>query len=283
MVGAGGTDDAIAVRVARGSLVPLRRSVYAIAGTSDTWLRTVMGCCLAAGSGAVAGGPTAAALWGLLKVPPTTLEIWVPSDRRVRRCDFTVRRVRDLTRSDVTTVDGVPCLSVTRTLIALASVVPVSVLEDCLDVALRRNLTNVVRLRKRIRELGTGGRRGLRVLAGMVEDRRGGVHDTELEKQFMAVLRKYKMPMPEYHPKVELDGHVYEPDFIYRAARVFIETDGMKGHSTRAELDEQDRRQNAFVKAGWRPMRFTWSDVTESGLQLCKDLAEAALLPWTPP
>ncbi|HVL80877.1 MAG TPA: type IV toxin-antitoxin system AbiEi family antitoxin [Actinomycetota bacterium] len=283
IIASGGTDDDIALRVARGSLHRLRLGVYAVSGSPATWEQDLMGACLAVGQDAVIGGPTAAALHGLLRVAPNRIEVWVPGPRRVRRSDLIVRRCRDLREKDVTRVDGIPCLSVTRTLIALASQLDVATLETVVDDALRRKMTNVVRLHRRIEELGSGGRKGLPVLARMVGSRRAGVHDSELEKRFVEVLRRYRMPLPEYHPKITLDGKTYEPDFLYRAARIFIETDGLKGHASRADLEYSNRRQNAFVKAGYRPMRFTWADVEERGLQMCKDLAAAAHLPWEPP
>ena len=49
-------------------------------------------------------------------------------------------------------------------------------------------------------------------------------------------------------------------DLGWLAARVVAEADGAGVHGTPAAVFEDRRRQNLFVNAGWRVLRFTWAD-----------------------
>ncbi|MFI9642716.1 type IV toxin-antitoxin system AbiEi family antitoxin domain-containing protein [Micromonospora sp. NPDC051925] len=57
------------------------------------------------------------------------------------------------------------------------------------------------------------------------------------------------------------DGHLLGVgDLGWRAARLIAEADGAGPHSTPDALFADRRRQNRLVNAGWRILRFTWSD-----------------------
>ncbi|SCG71068.1 Transcriptional regulator, AbiEi antitoxin, Type IV TA system [Micromonospora rifamycinica] len=57
------------------------------------------------------------------------------------------------------------------------------------------------------------------------------------------------------------DGHLLGlGDLAWRAARLIAETDGAGPHGTPEALFADRRRQNRLVNAGWRILRFTWSD-----------------------
>lgn len=49
-------------------------------------------------------------------------------------------------------------------------------------------------------------------------------------------------------------------DLGWRAARVIAEADGRDPHSNPAAVFDDRMRQNRLVNAGWRVLRFTWSD-----------------------
>ncbi|WP_431884451.1 type IV toxin-antitoxin system AbiEi family antitoxin domain-containing protein [Micromonospora wenchangensis] len=57
------------------------------------------------------------------------------------------------------------------------------------------------------------------------------------------------------------DGHLLGiGDLGWRAARLIAEADGAGPHGTPEALFADRRRQNRLVNAGWRVLRFTWSD-----------------------
>jgi very-short-patch-repair endonuclease len=61
-----------------------------------------------------------------------------------------------------------------------------------------------------------------------------------------------------------VDGRVIAVvDVLFMAARLVIELDGYRAHSSREAFARDRRRQNALVAAGYTVLRVTWADVTE--------------------
>ena len=58
------------------------------------------------------------------------------------------------------------------------------------------------------------------------------------------------------------DGPAIKADFLWRAERVAIETDGFTSHGTRHAF-EADRLRDQRLARGYEPLRFTWRQVTE--------------------
>src|SRR6185312_7663806 len=59
---------------------------------------------------------------------------------------------------------------------------------------------------------------------------------SSLEERMLALCRRFELPAPE----VNVDVMGYEVDFVWRVARVIVETDGWEAHGTRAAC-ERDR------------------------------------------
>jgi very-short-patch-repair endonuclease len=76
------------------------------------------------------------------------------------------------------------------------------------------------------------------------------------------------LPLREYvvREKGRVLGHV---DFAYPGARIFIELDGYAAHSAPGPFDRDRARQTDLVLYGWRPLRFTWKDVTRKAERMC--------------
>ena len=141
---AGLTERMIRTRVANGLLrtgrsegAPRRgRSGHVAAGTPrGGLLRRV---------GAVASHRAAALLHELDTFGRRTrpfVEISVPRSRHVSRIPGIVHTATDLTSADVTSIDGIPCTPVARTLADLGAAIPVRRLEHCTDGALRDEKT----------------------------------------------------------------------------------------------------------------------------------------------
>ena len=69
---------------------------------------------------------------------------------------------------------------------------------------------------------------------------------------------------PERQHRVRLPGGGrVRFDLAYPDRRLFVELDGWAVHGTRAAFEHDRHRQNGAVRAGWRPLRFTWLDVEE--------------------
>lgn len=64
------------------------------------------------------------------------------------------------------------------------------------------------------------------------------------------------------HP-VMVRGGVRYPDFLFQDIKLIIEIDGREFHGTREAFEEDRRRQNQLVEAGWTILRFTADQVTQ--------------------
>jgi len=241
-------------RLAAGAWERLYPGVYRLAGVPATWRQALFAACLAWGLGAVVSHRAAAALWGFLGFEPP-IELSVPRQRR-RAHTHLVHRPMSLPDVDVITVDAIPVTTPARTLIDIAGCVDADVLEEALDDALRRRLVSVARLRWRLRDLGPAGRRGARVLGDLLDARAGvaRVPESGFETRLLRVLRAAGLPTPVVQHRIG----AYRVDFAYPYARVAIEADGFRWHSTRLQWDRDRTRRNALTTMGWTVIHVTW-------------------------
>jgi very-short-patch-repair endonuclease len=59
-------------------------------------------------------------------------------------------------------------------------------------------------------------------------------------------------------------GHPFGPwtvDLAFPAQKVAVEVDGWAWHVDAERFRNDRRKQNALVRAGWDPLRFTWHDL----------------------
>jgi very-short-patch-repair endonuclease len=154
-----------------------------------------------------------------------------------------------LATSELATKQGIPLTQPSRTLIDLADVLTHRKLERALDEAAYLRL-DLSALRPR------PGRRGAGRLARLLAEHDPGTTRTrlELEERMLALCRRAGLPAPEVN--AEIMG--YEVDFVWRDARLIVETDGWEAHGTRAAFERDRLRDAALVAAGWRVVRITW-------------------------
>lgn len=160
---------------------------------------------------------------------------------------------------DVTTVDAIPVTAPARTLIDLAGCVDSNVLEEALDDALRRRLVTVARVRWHQRELGA--RAGCKTLTGLLDARATTTRAPEsvFETKLLRVLRAAGLPPPAVQYRV---GN-YRLDFAYPDARIAIEADGFRFHSSRRQWDRDRARRYALTAMGWTLLPVTWTQLHE--------------------
>ena len=155
--------------------------------------------------------------------------------------------------------DGLNVTTPARTLLDLANLIPTSRLEDAfneaevLDLISQRDIAHLLTANP-----GRPGARTLTCLAGLETGQPGRVR-SRLEIRFRTFLeqRSGRWETPELNALLTIDGHTYEIDALFRAARVAVELDGRSTHDTalRFETDrERDRRLTAYA---WRPVRLT--------------------------
>ena len=80
---------------------------------------------------------------------------------------------------------------------------------------------------------------------------------SELELVFLQLCRRHRLPPPEVNARV---GR-YKPDFLWRAQRVIVETDGRRYHRGTVAMEADLRREMALTEAGYVVLRFTYWEV----------------------
>lgn len=152
------------------------------------------------------------------------------------------------------------------TLIDLAGVVGVDLLELAVDDALRRRLTTILKLMALLQERGTKGRKGSAVLARLIEERSGqnGITESTLETRLLRVMRNAGLPMPELQYEIREGGKlVARVDFAFPTVRLAIEADGFRYHSSPAALARDHMRANRLAELGWLVIRTGWQAVRD--------------------
>jgi very-short-patch-repair endonuclease len=271
------TRSTLSRALARGEVVRVHRGVYAGSALPD-WPRYVVGpeaadrgyvqhvraALLALGEDATAAGLTAACLrgWGLLREPQRTVEVVVPMGRRRRQRLSHVRSLQRnrprreallvvpdqsplwVTDAETTVVDGVRHLKLKEAVVLVDSALRSGqvTLDGLRDAARRlRGHRHAGRLRRALQlcdpESGSVLESALRV--EMVE---GGLVGFTTQQVARDAAGRYLLRV----------------DFCFEEQRLVIEADGSRWHPD----PQRDRvLDNRLVAAGWRVLRFTWSEV----------------------
>ena len=83
-----------------------------------------------------------------------------------------------------------------------------------------------------------------------------------LEERALALFDRFGIPRPEVNVAVACrPGVAPVVDFLWRRARVVLETDGGRFHSTLRAIERDRRRESELVVSGHRVLRATWTQV----------------------
>lgn len=248
---------AVEHRLRIGRLLPLRRGVYAVGVAPPTRERRWAAALLACGRGAVLSHLSAAALWGLWSVDPATIDVAVPNRAMRRRGGIRVHRPVRLGREDVTRHRGIPATTVPRTLIDLAEILSTRSLERALDEADFLNPLDDERLRAAIGR--NAGRNGAARLARVLDRHEPGTTRTRtpLEEDFYVLVTTAGLPQPE----VNVPLGRFTVDFLWRASKLVVETDGGDSHDRRSQRRRDARRDAWLAARDYETLRFTWEQV----------------------
>jgi predicted transcriptional regulator of viral defense system len=241
-----------------GRLHRVHSGVYAVGRRRLTRRGVWMAAVLAYGPRAVLSHRSAAALHGLRPDNRARIDVTLPAKSARARSGIDVHRSPTLSEADVTTVDGIPCTTVARTLLDLAEVAPRRILERALDQAELLKLFDPRALDDVLAR--ADGRRGARLLRALLADRlEPTLTRSELEERFLVLCRQASLPTPAVNAWIALGaGVAYQADFLWRAEQVAIETDGRAFHSHRAAFESDRLRDQRLTLAGFTVLRFTW-------------------------
>jgi hypothetical protein len=252
-------------RVAEGVFIDLRPGVLAIPGAGEELRLELRAAC--SKLNAVVSHEAAAHIHGLDRprfVKPT---VSVPIRRSKDLVGVTVHQLTDLAPDHIVDLDGLPVTSPERTIIDLAAVVREGHLARILDNGLAAALVDLDTLESLFASLGRRGKPGTALLRKLLEAR-GSEYvppDGELERRLSLVLQRADLPEPvrQFRPSWlrPVNGRV---DLAYPEHKLVIEGDSRRWHLLMEAFETDRLRDNAAQLAGWRILRFTWAEITNS-------------------
>jgi very-short-patch-repair endonuclease len=152
----------------------------------------------------------------------------------------------------------------------LAAVVPVWELRWAISEAEVRRILDHPAMRRLIRR--NRGRRGVARLRLLLDEIHPETKRTrsELERMFLHICTRAKLPPPEVNVKLAVENGRVEVDFLWRSACLVIEADSRRFHDTDSAYLSDRRKEQRLQLAGWRVSRCTWEQVEYEPAVLAK-------------
>jgi predicted transcriptional regulator of viral defense system len=267
--GLGLDDQAIAKRVARGRLHRINQRVYSLTPQVMTERGRFMAAVLACGPDAVLSHRAAAYLWGLVDTWEEPIDVTAPNRRGRSPRGVAAHRDGSLQPIDKTTLHGIPCTSVVRTLLDFAAVEPEWKARTAVAQAEVLRILDRQRLRALLKR--SRRRRGvarLRLILDTIHPQTNRTR-SELERLFLGICARSTIPQPEVNVWLPApDGKRYQADFLWRDAGRIIEADSRRFHDTDSSFLSDRKRQQQLELAGWRVSRCTWEEVEQEPRRL---------------
>jgi predicted transcriptional regulator of viral defense system len=262
-----GADDAMIARwIGDGRLHRLHRGVYAVGHPAIPTEGRLVAALFFGGTRATLSHDTAAWWWRLVKdVPEGPVHVSVPGRRRsTDGVQIHCRRSLDRTWHR-----RLPVATVPQTLLDLASSTPIDRLRLLLAEA-------EYRTRVDLREVEAVLRRGFPGSAALRDALARRLPQlarcrSELERRFLLLCEAAGIPLPE----VNVRYRGFTIDAMWRAERVAVELDGLDGHRTPAQLEQDHQRDLVLRAGGFTVVRYTWHQVTQLAAEVEADVREA--------
>lgn len=216
---------------------------------------------LACGGGTVLSHGSAAELQGLWDKQPVPVDVITPRRAGRKIPEIRWHNVLRPRADEVEIREGIPCTTVSRTLVDMAGRTSFTSMKRLVEqAAIQRRLDP----RRIDRILARGRRRGapnLRMILEpwRTEEARSSRLRSPLEALLLPALIAAGVPRPECNVKLRIDGgRPLEVDLLWRDQRLAIEADGEETHGTRNAFQEDRRRDQRLLAAGYRVARVTW-------------------------
>jgi very-short-patch-repair endonuclease len=207
----------------------------------------------------------AAAVHGIATFRSGPVTVTVPhATSRIQHL-ATVHQSRRLFPEHVTVVEGLRVTTIARTVIDLAAIYRRGHMEIVVDDPLARRTLTLAELCSTFDDLASRGRKGVRLMRAILEDRQPGyiAPQSVAESMLLRVLRLGGLPRPVLqfpHPSPAINGYV---DAAYPPERLLMEADGRRWHQKVVDLDRDHERDNAAAAVNYRTLRFGWDDLTK--------------------
>ncbi len=242
-----------------GSLAPMRRGVWRVAGAPRCWEQHALAAVLGGGVETVVSHGAAARIWGFEGFSEADVEV---CEARPRSSALTGIRTHHSVVFDVdrTSHRQIPVTSPARTVIDLAGRCTTAALGRLVDEALRRRLVTLGDLMACAARLRPAPGRPMRRVFSVLRARIGGLHNSEsvLETRVgRLLLHAAQLDGLVAQHRVRIGRHRYRLDFAQPALRIAHEVDGWAFHRSRTAFVADRERSNRLTAAGWTVLRYT--------------------------
>ena len=257
---------AIQLRAATGRLHRVYHAVYALVPPSLLTLDgRYMAAALACGRDAVISYRSAAALLELRRTERSNIDVTIPGRSPRKHPGIDLHRSTTLRPEDTTRIRSIPVTTVARTMLDLSQVVDRRGVERACNQAEINDALDLDALLDQIDH--NSARAASRRLRAALNDHYLGATPTwsELEERFLRMCRVHLLPQPEVNVWIDPgdgDPAMVRADFVWRDHRLVVETDGHKTHRTHLAFEQDRRRDQRLIVAGWTVIRTTWIQVT---------------------
>jgi very-short-patch-repair endonuclease len=215
------------------------------------WLGAVL-CC---GSGAVLSHASAAALWRIRPLVGGSVEVTVPTLTVRRQAGIVVHRRPRLGQGEIACHAAIPVTTPICTLIDIAAQLDRDRLEEAVNEADKRGLTDPEQLRAALDSAAR--RQGTGLLKELLDRRTFTLTDSELERRFLRLVRGGGLPAPRTGAWV----NGFKVDFFWPQLGLVVETDGLRYHRTAAQQARDRVRDQQHTASGLTSLRFTHAQV----------------------
>jgi hypothetical protein len=268
---AGRSAAEIEALVRRGTLIQIRRGVYARAALADR-LRTrsngehllrAAAALATFGPGAVASHQTAASLYAMDLLGRSGEDVTLtraPGHNRSGRPGVHVYSA-DLPAGHVTEMHGMPVTTPARTIVDLARSLEFRAGVVAADSALHLKLASPTALESVLADCS--GWRGTKRAAEVIAFA-DGLSESVLESLARVVFRDCGLPPPELQVWVGGAEVVGRVDFLWRRFRTVVEVDGRMKYATGVRAVRQLERDQQLRDAGYEVVHFTWQQINEN-------------------
>jgi Protein of unknown function (DUF559) len=263
------SDDEIDHATASWRIFPVFRGVFAVGhrriGASGRILAASLAC-----RGAAASHRSAAYLLGLAETAPASVDVIAVGDHGRALDGIRPHVVPPPTSGELTVCDGVPCTRTARTLVDLAGMVGEKGLRRAVEQAAVLRTLDPTEVEA---SLARSRRRGAPILRSILADWRAlpdksPVLRSRLEARALALLERHGLPRPACNQIVDVGRRRLEVDLLWPGQKLVVELDGGRFHGHRAAIARDKARDRDLLLAGYRVMRFTWSDMDEEPRRL---------------
>lgn len=273
-VSAAGIGDATRRRRVRSGLwVEEQPRVLRHASTVLDWQGKLRAACLSSPR-FVVSHRAAAALLGLEPFGEQILEGTLRGGG-APRLDAVIHRTHDLLASEVVEEDGLRRTTGARTVLDLCCVVDHFERVNLVDIAVCARATTAASVHRGALRLRPG-RPHLIEVARVTAPGAAAAFRSWLERRSKTVYAAGAVPEPERNVVLRDDGRFLGlVDCVWRDARLVVELDGLRFHSSPERRRADQARQNRLTIAGWRVLRFTWRDIVEEPDRVAAEILHA--------